>query len=113
MTNHQRRFRLTCLAAALIVGGFSSAKADVIRVLVSNYTFIPQQIVAHVGDTIQWVSTDFVPHTATGRNVTWELPIPAGLSGAIILTGPGTLDYYCRYHPHMTGSIKILGARVR
>ncbi|NIX75136.1 amicyanin [Microvirga sp. c23x22] len=101
------------LAAIFTIAGVAYANAAVIRVQVSNYRFNPPQIVAHVGDTIQWVSSDVAPHTATARNGTWDLPIPSGQSGSIILTGAGTIDYYCRYHPNMVGRITVLKGRAR
>ena len=33
--------------------------------------FVPAQVSAHVGDTIEWVNADFVAHTATARNGAW------------------------------------------
>jgi plastocyanin len=50
----------------------------------------PQQISAHVGDTIEWVNADIVAHTATARR-----------------RAVGTADYYCKFHPNMTGQILI------
>jgi plastocyanin len=39
--------------------------------------FSPAEVSAHVGDTIEWVSTDFVAHTATARNKDWDVAISA------------------------------------
>jgi plastocyanin len=37
--------------------------------------FVPTEITAHVGDTIEWVNSDFVAHTATARDVSWDVLI--------------------------------------
>ena len=38
--------------------------ADTIRVMIDKLKFAPAEVSAHVGDTIEWVSGDFVAHTA-------------------------------------------------
>ncbi len=42
--------------------------AETIRVTIDRLKFSPAQVSARVGDTIEWVSNDFVNHTATARN---------------------------------------------
>jgi plastocyanin len=42
--------------------------SETIRVSIDKLKFDPAQVSAHVGDTIEWVSSDIVAHTATARN---------------------------------------------
>jgi plastocyanin len=79
--------------------------ADTIRVTIDKLKFAPAQVSAHVGDTIEWVNTDFVAHTATARNGNWDVAIPAKGTGRVTLLHPGDVDYFCRFHPNMTGRI--------
>ena len=58
--------------------------AGTIRIEVQSLAFNPAQVTAHVGDTIEWNNTDFIPHT---------------------------VEYFCRFHPNMTGSIAVEGKR--
>ncbi|HKN30561.1 MAG TPA: amicyanin [Roseiarcus sp.] len=81
--------------------------AETIRVTIDRLKFDPPQVSAHVGDTIEWVSSDFVAHTATARNKNWDVAIPAKGVGHVILDHPGDVDYFCRYHPFMTGRISV------
>jgi plastocyanin len=81
--------------------------AETIRVGVDKLTFTPAQISARIGDTIEWTSTDFVAHTATGRNKEWDVTIPAKGSGRVTLMKSGIVDYYCRFHPNMVGRVAI------
>ena len=81
--------------------------ADTIRVTIDKLKFSPTEVSAHVGDTIEWVSTDFVAHTATARNKDWDVAIPAKGTGSVTLQHAGDVDYFCRFHPNMTGRISV------
>jgi len=94
-------------AAVALVAATSGAAAETIRIHVENLAFSPAEVSAHVGDTIEWVSSDFVDHTATARNKSWDVTIPANGSGRVDLTEAGTVEYYCRFHPNMVGHISV------
>ena len=80
---------------------------DTIRVAVDKLKFDPPAISAHVGDTIEWASSDFVAHTATAKNKDWDVAIPAKGMGRVTLEHAGEVDYFCRFHPNMTGRIVV------
>lgn len=84
-----------------------AARADTVRVEVKNLGFSPAAVSARVGDTVEWVNDDFVAHTATARNGTWDVNLPAHGSGHILLKQAGTIDYYCRFHPNMRAQITV------
>jgi plastocyanin len=96
---------LALLAALALVS--PATAGETIRVAVDKMTFDPPRISAHVGDTIEWASSDFVVHTATARNKDWDITIPAKGMGRVTLTHPGEVDYFCRFHPNMTGQIAV------
>jgi plastocyanin len=90
----------------ITIGLVSPAIADeTIRVTVDKLKFEPSQVSAHVGDAIEWASSDFVAHTATARNGDWNVAIPAKGVGRVTLRHAGDVDYFCRFHPNMTGRI--------
>jgi plastocyanin len=71
--------RSTCrqvLGALFLVVTTGVARADTIQVKMEKLTFVPPEITAHVGDTIEWVNSDFVAHTATARDGSWDVLIP-------------------------------------
>jgi plastocyanin len=80
---------------------------ETIRVTINQLKFDPPKISAHVGDTIEWTSSDFVVHTATAKNKDWDVTIPAKGIGRVTLAHPGDVDYFCRFHPNMTGQIQV------
>jgi plastocyanin len=53
------------------------------------------------------VSSDFVAHTATARHKDWDVAIPANGIGRVTLERSGDVDYFCRFHPFMTGRISV------
>ncbi|MGH1575177.1 cupredoxin domain-containing protein [Methylobacterium sp. P31] len=85
----------------------SAAWAETIRIRVEDLAFVPAHVSARVGDTIEWVSRDFVAHTATERDGRWDVAIPAGGTGHVVLMQAGEAEYYCRYHPTMRGRISV------
>ena len=95
------------LAALTILAADASAAAATVRVTIDKLVFQPAQVSARVGDTIEWVSSDFLAHTATGRKKEWDVLIPPNGNGHVTLTQPGEIDYFCRFHPNMVGHISV------
>lgn len=101
-------FRVGGLALLAALALSSPAIAgETIRVAIDKMNFDPPRISAHVGDTIEWASSDFVVHTATAKNKDWDVTIPAKGTGRVTLAHPGAIEYFCRFHPNMTGEITV------
>ena len=94
------------LMAALALSSTASA-GETIRITVDKLKFDPAEISAHVGDTVEWASSDFVAHTATAKSKDWDVAIPAKGMGRVTLEHAGEVDYFCRFHPNMTGRIVV------
>lgn len=100
--------RVLALACWSALGcGAPASAADTIHITIDKLKFAPAQVSAHVGDTIEWASVDFIAHTATARNKDWDVSIPAKGSGKVVLKRAGETDYFCRFHPTMTGRISV------
>lgn len=96
---------MTVLYAASVA---SALAGETVQVKISDLAFSPVEITARVGDTIQWLNEDFVDHTATAKSGEWDVSIVAGKQAEQQLTRVGTIEYFCRFHPAMTGKITIL-----
>jgi plastocyanin len=96
---------MTVLYAASVA---SALAGETVVVKISDLAYLPAEITARVGDTIQWVNDDFVDHTATAKTGEWDVMIGAGKPAEVQLTRAGTIEYFCRFHPGMTGKITIL-----
>lgn len=95
------------LGALLLAFAAGAARAETIEVRIEQLAFTPAQVSGHVGDTIRWVNADFVAHTATARNGAWDVTIPPDATRSVVLKTDGTVDYYCKFHPNMTGRISV------
>ncbi len=92
---------------ALCAGPATNANAETIRITIDKLTFFPTEFVATVGDTIEWVNLDILDHTATAKNGDWDVRIAAGEVKRMRIESAGTVDYYCIYHPNMTGRVSV------
>jgi plastocyanin len=92
---------------AIALAAAAPAAAAVVNIEIKGIAFPPANISAKVGDTVEWTNKDFVAHTATARDKSFDVILPPGKSGRAVLKKAGTIDYYCRYHPTMKGEIKV------
>jgi plastocyanin len=83
------------------------ARAATIQVSMENLEVSPAVASAKVGDTIEWINKDALLHTATARNGDFDVSLPPKKTGSVVLKKPGTVDYYCRYHPNMKATINV------
>ncbi len=102
--NH-RFWVLPALALAL-AASVAAAQPKTITVTVDKMAFSPATIEAKVGDTVEWVNKDAFAHTATVKGG-WEVMLPIKKSGSVTVDKAGTIDYFCRFHPNMKGTINV------
>ncbi|PZD79560.1 T9SS type A sorting domain-containing protein [Mesonia sp. K7] len=64
-----------------------------------------------VGDTVEWIFTDAVPHSVTsdaGSTETFDsTTLPAGSTWSYTFTVAGSNPYFCAVHPSMQGTITV------
>jgi plastocyanin len=99
--------RAALLAIALCGCAAVPAQAATIDVVMQNLVVKPAEVAAKVGDTIRWDNKDFVAHTATAADKSFDVMLPAGKSGSIVVRKAGTFDYICKFHPNMKGKITV------
>jgi plastocyanin len=83
------------------------ASAATIQVTIDKVAYGPANISARVGDTIEWSNNDFVGHTATNRDKSWDFLILPNKKQTLTLKKAGEIDYYCKFHPNMKGHISV------
>ena len=91
-----------------LVAGAVPAHAATIQIVMENLVFVPAEVSAKVGDTIEWVNKDVFVHSATARNGDFDINQPPKKTVTSVLQKAGTVDYYCRFHPNMKGVLKIV-----
>ncbi|MGD8325969.1 MAG: cupredoxin family copper-binding protein [Sphingomonadales bacterium] len=90
--------------------GVREAKAEpkTHQVVISKFLFGPDTITVNVGDSIEWVNKDFVPHTATEISADWDTTqLNKNEAKSLIFSNPGEFDYICAYHPEMHGKVIV------
>jgi plastocyanin len=79
-----------------------------IEVKIDNFTFAPARITAKAGMTITWINEDDIPHTVASATKAFKSKaLDTDDQFAFTFTTPGTYEYFCSLHPHMTGTIVI------
>ena len=81
--------------------------AATIQISMENLAISPAEVSAKVGDTVEWINKDEFAHTATARNGDFDVNLLPKTSATFVVKKAGTVDYYCRYHPNMTATLKI------
>jgi plastocyanin len=99
--------RHLAIAGALTVAMSVSAHAATIQITMENLVVSPAEASAKVGDTIEWVNKDIFAHTATAKNGDWDVTLSPKTTGTLVLKKPGTVDYYCRFHPNMKATLVV------
>jgi plastocyanin len=94
-------------AAALTVGIPVPAHAATIQITMDNLVISPAEASAKVGDTIEWINKDIFAHTATARNSDFDVNMPPKKTVTSVLKKPGSIDYYCRFHPNMKATLIV------
>ena len=110
MTSGRTWILLATISIALAWGFTSRPGArepKVVQIVIDKVAFgsTPAGLVA--GDTIEWVNKDLFDHTATSKTAEWDVVIPAGKKARVVMKKAGVFDYYCRYHPNMTGKVAV------
>lgn len=105
------RLRLTLIAAgcaALLSASLPAAAGlHTYTVIIDKMKFGSLPVGLHKGDTIIWVNHDFLRHTATATDHTFDVDLPAGAKGKTVLTRSGPIAFACRFHPGMRGVLLV------
>ena len=103
------------LAAAVLASAaiFPTAfvQAAETEVNIDQFDFYPQRITVKAGTTVTWINEDDVPHTvASSSKVFKSKALDTADKFSFTFTTPGTYDYFCSVHPHMTGAVVVEAA---
>ena len=97
---------LIALMALLVMHGNANA-ADA-QVKIANFTFEPAMLTVKVGTTVIWVNDDDIPHLVSEKDGKFRSSaLDTDEKFSQTFKTPGTVDYFCVLHPHMTGKIVV------
>ena len=97
------------LGSALAVGVLHArAQTPGLAVGIDNFTFSPQSLTVKAGTTVTWTNNDDIPHTVAAVNKQFRSKaLDTDDSYSFVFTTPGTYEYFCSIHPHMTATIVV------
>lgn len=85
----------------------ATAQAQRVHVIVvDKMQFGPMPTGVRAGDIIEWTNHDILEHSATARDGHFDVDLKPGASGRITATA-GTLAFFCKFHPTMTGTVVV------
>ena len=89
--------------------GAAGAKGEHLhRVGITGFKFDPPLVEIAAGDEVEWTNHDFVAHTATADDKSFDTgTLDANRSRRIRFEKAGTLSYFCRFHKSMKGSVHV------
>ena len=78
------------------------------RISIANFAFGPQSTTIKAGDSVTWSNDDGPAHTVTFKDSSpGAKSIPPGKTFTRLFDKPGTYEYFCSFHPYMTGIIIV------
>ncbi len=99
---------ITPLAALLLTTPPPKAAAPrTFTVVIEKMKYGPVPASLRPGDSIVWVNRDILRHTATARNGSFSIDLPASAKARTIIRSPGSVAFFCKYHPGMTGVLRV------
>ena len=105
------RLRLTLIAASgaalLLLPPPAAAAARTYTVVIDKMKFGPLPAGLRKGDTILWVNRDFLRHTATAADHSFDVNLPAGGKATTVIGRSGAIPFTCRFHPGMRGVLQV------
>jgi plastocyanin len=110
--------RVTFTRAALAAGllgcaigitlGVAFAGTGDAAVKIDDFTFTPKSMAVKAGTTVTWTNQDDIPHTvASNTKLFRSSALDTKDKFSFTFTTPGSYEYFCSLHPHMTGVIVV------
>jgi YVTN family beta-propeller protein len=92
----------------LVVQQLPKAAAVDPKISIAGFAFGPQSVTIHVGDSITWSNDDGASHTVTFKDGSaGAKSLAPGQTFTRVFDKPGTYDYFCSFHPYMTGKVIV------
>ena len=96
-------------ATAVVLPGRADDAPQAVNV--DNFTFNPQRLTIKAGSTVTWTNKDDIPHAIASVSALFRSnALDTDDNYSFTFTSPGTYQYFCSLHPHMTGTIVVEAA---
>ena len=100
------------VVAPIVLPALAQSAARSGGISIDNFTFNPPTLTVKAGTTITWTNKDDIPHGIASANNAFSRSkaLDTDDSFSFTFTTPGTYQYFCYIHPHMTGTIVVEAA---
>jgi len=90
-------------------GVLGAGAAETHKVIIRDFSFAPAKLTVKVGDTVEFVNEDGLPHTATKEGAGgFDTQTLSPRQGAkITFQKAGVFNYGCSIHPSMQAVIEV------
>ncbi|UWU24969.1 amicyanin (plasmid) [Rhizobium sp. CB3060] len=100
--------RLSVIVVGLLLMTVSTeTKSAEYQIAIANMKFGLPPATLHVGDVIVWRNDDIFRHTATARDASFDIDLPAKSQKKMTIERTGDVKFYCRFHPMMIGELNV------
>jgi len=109
MSWSSRRALFFAASIGALLPGASPAAAvpRTYTIVIDKMKFGPVPAQLHKGDAIIWVNRDFLRHSATAADHSFDVDLKPGAKGKTVLNKSGAIAFVCRYHPGMRGVLRV------
>jgi plastocyanin len=85
---------------------------NLLTVTIKNGVYSPNPVMVKVGQSVNWLNSDTVAHTATDVSVfdTGSIAPTSAADGPVLFNSVGTFNYHCALHANETASIVVTGS---
>jgi len=94
-------------AALLLMPSSAAAAAHSYTVVIDKMKFGPLPSALRKGDAIVWMNRDFLRHTVTAADHSFDVDLPAGAKATMVMKRSGAIPFTCRFHPGMRGVLQV------
>jgi amicyanin len=95
-----------CFAATLFLPRGTLAGDAAVQI--DDFAFSPPSLTVKAGTTVTWRNKDDIPHTVASRTRAFKSKaLDTDHSFSFTFNEPGSYQYFCSLHPHMTGTIVV------
>jgi len=95
------------VGVVLLAATPAAAAPHTYTVVIDKLKFGPLPAQLHKGDTIIWANRDFLRHSATASDHSFDVDLMPGKAGKTVLGKTGAIAFTCRYHSGMRGVLQV------
>jgi plastocyanin len=88
--------------------GSSIHTNNVVTIEIKDFKFVPAVITIEPGQRVVWINSDDEPHAVMAADKLFRsVSLDTGERYTRTFAAGGEFNYYCSFHPHMTGRVVV------